>query len=262
MTTMTTGARSFVVSCWAALTLAAGTGFVVPSRAVAQSERAENLHVDFSAGLGIGGRLIERPIQEGVQRIGPGSFAAADLGVRALVWPEQTLSLGFALRYQTALVDTAWEHAPHAQDTEVRVRCHHVELAAAPTFRPAEDSSWAVGVGLGYAMRVFWPDVHNLQTPRQFITGPYLRPELQVRDIGPFSLHIGPEVFWVVTLDPALRAAIGGKRGLALGVQASIIGDISEQYAIEMMYRESHVLITPELTDVERFLTAVVTRKF
>lgn len=226
-----------------------------------QAERAADLHVDFSAGLGLGGRLIERPILQGVQRIGPGYFPAADLSVRAQAWAEQAFSLGFLLRYQTTLADTAWEHAPGAQDNEVHVRCHHVELGAFPTWRPAANSSWSFAAGAGYAMRVFWPDVHNLQTPRQFITGPYLRPELWLTGLGPFSLRIGPELFWILTLDPALRAAIGDQPGLAIGGQVSLIADLGEAYALELMYRESHVLMQ-ELTDMERFLTAVVTRKF
>ena len=253
---MTTWTRRIFAGCYVLI----GVGSLLPDTASAESERARDLYVDFSVGGGVGGRLIQRPIQEGVQRIGPGYFPAADLAVRVWAWPEQTLSLGFALRYQTALADRAFEHAPQAQDSELRVRCHHVELAVAPTFRPAADSIWAVGVG--YAMRVFWPDVHNLPTPRQFITGPYVRPELLLSGLGPFSLRVGPELFWVLTIDPALRAAIGSKQGVAIGGQASIGADLGDQYALELMYRESHVLISPELTDMERFFTAVVTRKF
>lgn len=233
-----------------------------PRQAHAESQRAEALHVDFSVGAGVGGRTIERPIPEGLQRIGPGYFAAADLAVRAQAWPEQPFSLSFLLRYQTSLVGTVWEHPPHAEDNEAHVRCHHVELGVFPMWRTGAASGWSLGAGAGYAMRVFWPDVHNLQTPRQFITGPYLRPELWLTGIGPFSLRIGPELFYMLTMDPSLRAAIGGARGLAVGAQASIIADLGEHYALELMYRESRMLLVQDLTDVERFITAVLTRKF
>lgn len=230
--------------------------------AVAESKQTRDLRVDFSAGVGLGGRAIERPILGGSQRIGPGHFPVADLAVRAWAWPQQSFSLGFLLRYQTTLIDTAWEHPPLAQGTELHVRSHHVELSTQPMWRGAADSSWGLGASLGYAMRVFWPDVHNLQTPRQFITGPLLRPELSLTGLGPFSIRLGPELFWVLTLDHTLRSAVGDRQGLALGGQVSIVADLGEDYALELMYRESHVLLIPEFHDIERFLTSVVTRKF
>ena len=235
-------------------------GLTSPVRA--EHAQADSLHVDFSAGLGLGGRAIERPTLEGSQRIGPGYFPAADISVRAQAWPNQPIGLGFWLRYQTTLVDTAWEHPPRAPDNELRVRCHHVELAAQPWLRPAADSGWSLGIGFGYSMRVFWPDVHNLQTPRQFITGPFLRPELLLSGLGPISLRLGPELFYILTRDASLRAAIGDQPMIALGGQLSIIADVSESFALELMYRESHVLLAPRFRDVERFATALLTRRF
>jgi hypothetical protein len=206
--------------------------------------------------------MIERPILEGTQRIGPGHFPVADIAVRVQAWPEQTFSLGVLLRYQTSLVNTAWEHPPLSPDTEVRVRCHHVELGVAPTWRPAADSGWAFALGLGYAMRVFWPDVHNQQTPRQLLTGPFLRPELWLTGLGPLSLRLGPELLGVLTMDHALRSAVGNARGMALGGQLSVLAELGESYRVELMYRESHVLLVRDFSDMERFVTAVLTRKF
>jgi hypothetical protein len=237
-------------------------GWLIAARVAAESRRAEALHVDFSLGLGLGGRAIERPILEGVQRIGPGYFPTADVGVRAHAWPEQTWSLGVSLRYQTSLVDTAWEHAPLSPDSEVHVRCHHVELGMFPTWRPAAGSSWSLAVGAGYAMRVLWPDVHNLQTPRQVLTGPFLRPELWLTGLGPLSLRFGPELQAVLTMDHALRAAVSSARGLAVGGQLSALVELGEQYRLELMYRESRVLLVQDFSDTERFVTAVLTRKF
>ena len=115
---------------------------------------------------------------------------------------------------------------------------------------------------VGYALRVFWPDVHNLQTPRQLLTGPFLRPELLIRPVRPLSLRIGPELHWIATLDPQLRAALGARQLLAIGGQVSASLSLTQAYVLELVFRESHVVFTPDFSDIERYLTIVLTRVF
>jgi hypothetical protein len=235
---------------------------LLTSRVQAESRRAKDLHVDFSVGLGLGGRAIERPTLGGTQRIGPGHFPVADVGLRVEAWPENAWSLAFVLRYQTTLFDTAIEHPPLSPANELRVRSHHAEVAAFPIWHFATNNRWAFGAGLGYALRVFWPDVHNLQTPRQVISGPFLRPELQVSKLGPLSLRVGPELLWILTTDQALKNAVDTRQALAIGGQVSVVADLGDSWALEAMYRESHVLLVAGLEDMERYLSLTVTRKF
>jgi hypothetical protein len=197
-----------------------------------------------------------------VLRVANGVFPAAHVGLRARVWPEQRFSLELLLSYQTTIFDRAYEHPPNASPNELHLRSHHVELSALPLWRPRPAAPWALGLGLGYAMRVFWPDVHNLQTPRQLLTGPFLRPELLIRPLRLLSLRIGPELHWMATLDPSLRAAIGVHQLVAIGAQVSASLSLSEAYLVELVFRESHVVLAPNFSDVERYLSLVLTRVF
>jgi hypothetical protein len=220
------------------------------------------LHVDVSAGAGLGDRALERPAMGGVLRIANGLFPAAHVGLRTRVWPEQRFSLEVLLGYQTTIFDRAYEHPPNAMPNELHLRSHHVELSALPLWRPQPAAAWALGLGIGYALRVFWPDVHNLQTPRQFLTGPFVRPELLIRPVRALRLRIGPELHWIATRDPQLRAALGDRQLVAVGGQVSASLTLSEAYLIELVFRESHVVLAPELSDMERYLTLVLTRVF
>jgi hypothetical protein len=94
------------------------------------------------------------------------------------------------------------------------------------------------------------------------LTGPFVRPELVLTALGPLSLRIGPELFWILTLDPALGRLIGARQGVALGGQASLAVALGVDYALELMYRESHAILVVDFADVERFLTMTLTRRF
>jgi hypothetical protein len=84
------------------------------------------------------------------------------------------------------------EHPPLAPPSEVHVRSHHVELGLEPTWHSGNPDDWALGLNVGYCLRIFWTDVHNLATPRQVLTGPYVRSEFELPFLERFLLRVGP----------------------------------------------------------------------
>jgi hypothetical protein len=227
-----------------------------------QADTGSDVTVQVSAGLGMGTRALQRATEAGLQHIDAGLFPAADIGMRVDIKAAARVSLSVFTRYQTTLYDVVQEHPPLAPPSEVHVRSHHVELGVEPTWHSASANDWAIGLNVGYCFRVFWTDVHNLATPRQLLTGPYLRPEFELPFLGRFLLRVGPELVWILTMDQELRRSGEATPGIALGLQAQLSVQLTSAYGLELLYRGSHAVAFRDLTDIERFLTLSFTGRF
>jgi hypothetical protein len=230
-------------------------------RAFAEPETSD-VAVDVFAGLGFGGRSLQRTTQQGLQRLSPAVFPALDLGVLVEAWPRAHWSLGISLRYQTSVFDELHEPAPNAEPIALQARSHHLELGVAPVVH-LSDSPDAVALSFlaGWTLRVFWPDVHHVEVMRQVLSGPYVRPELIVPIVSALWFGIGPELDWIVTINQALRDTGVDNQGVALGGQAYLrlhLGD----YRIAVSYRESHVFLGADFEDVERYGILELSRSF
>lgn len=258
MTSHATQHRPRTVLAWLlALALLRGTTALAQ-----QPDSGSDVTVQVSAGLGIGTREMQRAIAAGLQSIDAGMFPAADLGMRVDVNAQSRLSWSVLTRYQTTLYDVVQEHPPLAPPSEVHVRSHHVELGLEPTLHSGNPDDWALGLNVGYCLRIFWTDVHNLATPRQMLTGPYVRPEFELPFLERFLLRVGPELFWILTMDQKLRRTGEQTPGIALGFQAQLSVQLTTHYGLELLYRESHAVGFENLTDIERFLTLSFTGRF
>jgi hypothetical protein len=228
-----------------------------------------SLQVEPFVGGGFGTRSLERPTKIGVQRMGTTAYPAIDAGLRVTAWPAASFSLSVLLHYQTSVGMSVREQPPFALHNEVGVRSEHVELSAAPTFRLGEDAGGlAVAFPIGFTLRTFWPEVHKLMTPGYSLGGPLVRAELIVplRDL--LVLRIGPEFQWIVMIDHVLTDDGMASQAVGIGGEATLALRLSPVFALQLAYREVHVLAPNDTVggqsfrDVERYLTLGFSGRF
>jgi hypothetical protein len=220
--------------------------------------------IEAFAGLGFGTRAFQRPTPVGGQRLPTMSFAAVDVGLRAVVAPKERFSVAILLRYQTSLGMRIEERPPFALSNRVDVRSQRAELSAAPTIRlsDADTAAW-LSFPIGAEIRTFWPDVHDLMTPGYSLLGPHLRAELIAPLAHQLVLRLGPELQWIVAIDRSLRADGVANQAWAVGGEGSLRLELGATFALDLSYRESHAfasstplgLSRPDFSDVERFVT-------
>ena len=219
------------------------------------------VRVQASVGLGFGTRALRRPIDVGTQRLPDTAFAAAEVALQALAWPNDAFALGFLLRYQTSVGLTVEEMPLFALPTPVDVRAAHAEASVAPTVRLGDSAqSLRLAFPVGFTLRTFWPEVHEMMTPSYSLTGPHLRVELIIPIGDALALRLGPEAQWIVSIDEDVRLQGIAAQGLALGGEAVLSLELGSSFAIELTYRDSHAFAAstvsgPTFEDVERFAT-------
>ncbi|HKP63114.1 MAG TPA: hypothetical protein VJV78_40535, partial [Polyangiales bacterium] len=204
---------------------------------------------------------IRRPVSGGEQVMPTAVFPAADIGMSVRLWPHAAFAFDIAMRYQTSLGLTVEEHPLFALPNQVDVRAEHVELGVAPSWRMSDGiESGRFSIPVGMTLRNFWPAVHQLQTPRYTLFGPFVRVELDFPLGSIARLRFGPEaqMFFVAGTD--LTEYGIGSPGFAIGAEASLDFRLTERFLVELRYRQSNALASSEgstsFLDVERFLTA------
>jgi hypothetical protein len=221
-----------------------------PSRGVA---------LQVGAGLGVGSLSFTRPIPEGVQRLPQTPFAAAELFVRVHIAPKATLSLQTLVAYQSSLGLALRSEPLFGLPEEVPVRSQRLELSVAPVLRLA-DSASAVTLAfpLGFAFRSVSPEAHQYRVLAHAFGGPLLRAELSVPLTELIRLRGGPELEWIVMIDPSLRREKVCCQGVAWGGHAAVEARVGEIFSVALAYRESRAAIPviARFEEVERLLTA------
>jgi len=220
------------------------------------------VEVGASLGAGIGTRSFLRPTKLGAQRLNDVLFPAADVGLSVDVWPRDSFSLGFLLRYQSSLGLEITEHPEFALPTALDARAERLEVTVAPTFALGDGpNSLALAFPLGFGMRTFWPEANEYRTPGYSLAGPQLRAELRIPFSDSFGLRLGPELLWALALDDSLTSQGVDSQAIAIGGEAALHIQLGAVIGIELCYRESHAFASTSITtalfeDVERFAVA------
>jgi hypothetical protein len=212
------------------------------------------------AGLGMGTRSFRRPTMQGGQQMSDQPLFAADVGIAFHAWPKDAFSWLFLWRYQTSINFQVKETPPFALPNYVNVRSDRVELSAAPTFRFGDAATAPrLAIPIGMELRTFWPDVHNLMTPRYIFFGPHVRAELQLNFTEALSLRIAPELQWIVYFSKELTNNGVKSMGLAVGGEVSLRLALGAVFGLDLSYRQSNAMANSAygqtFRDLERYLT-------
>jgi hypothetical protein len=212
------------------------------------------------AGLGMGTRSFRRPTMQGGQQMGDQPLFAADVGIAFHAWPKDAFSWIFLWRYQTSINFQVKETPPFALPNYVNVRSDRVELSAAPTFRFGDAATAPrLAIPIGMELRTFWPDVHNLMTPRYIFFGPHARAELQLNFTEALSLRVAPELQWIVYFSKELTNNGVKPMGIAVGGEVSLRLALGAVFALDLSYRQSNAMANSAygqtFRDLERYLT-------
>ena len=219
--------------------------------------RAISLHM--AAGLGVGSLAFTRPTSVGVQHLPESTFAAAELLLRIHAWPNETFSLEAQVAYQTSL-GFELEISPFfALPERLNVRVQRVELSVAP--RIAFSSSkhgLALAVPVGFALRSFFPEVHHYSVQNHNLGSAFVRPELIVPLGELIALRGGPELHWLMLVEPSLEREGADGSGYAIGFQGAVQAAVGPTFSVALAYHQLHSVIptAARFEDTERFLTA------
>ena len=216
--------------------------------------------LSLAAGLGAGSRELDLPRDGVVYQVRSGLFPAVELGFELSHDLSQDFTLGLLARYQTslglALVEKLTDGSEHSRST----RSHHLELGLAPTLRLDAQGRWALAAAVGFHVSELDPEAH-LITPSYFMSGPFLRVELQLPLASDrVRLRIGPEAQWIAQvgrelLDRGIRAG-----GLGAGGSATLELALARHWTVAASYRELRSWLdssqASSFVDVSRFVTA------
>lgn len=214
----------------------------------------------FVLGLGFGAGTLSfsRPAQGGVQRLPTTPYAAADVDLRAQLFPSASLSLEVLLRYQSSIGWQIEVDPLFGLPENVPTRAQHVELSAAPVLRVSEDFSIAVPVGL--AMRLFTPETHQYPVEPYALVSALVRIEGVAALSDSLTVRVGPEAHAVLGYNKALHNEGVSGTGGAIGAQATLQTRLGKVFSLALSYRELRSLIASaaRFSDVERVITARV----
>lgn len=235
-----------------------------PSAAGSGSGRALKLYV--GVGLGFGTVSFERPTTEGVQALDETPFAAAEVVLRARVWPEESFSLEALVTYHSSLGLRLQLSPLFALPQSVSARVERGELSVAPVFRLGEaDSAFAIALPVGFAFQALVSELHQFDMPQYVVGGPQLRAELLVELGEIVQLRVGPEAQWIMLIGSSLREQEACCSGVAFGGQCAIEARVGPHVGVALAYRQLQSLVSApdsQFEDVERFLTARIAGGF
>jgi len=215
----------------------------------------------LSAGLGVGTRDFDLPMDDVVYQTTTDAFPAMDLGFELQHAASRSVRLGLLVRYQSSLAHGIVEQHTDGSQHAVPARAHRVELAFTPSLALDAEGRWVLGAAIGCAVRGFRPAAH-LVTPGYTLAGPHLRAELRLPIAGKLlGLRLGPEAQWIAFVGSELRARGVASQGVGLGAEATLELSL-ERFTIHAGYRELHSMLdsaqAQSFQDVERFVTARV----
>ena len=215
--------------------------------------QARSLRLQASIGGGIGMRGFRRPVfNESSQVLPDQLFPVADLGLRAVLWPDAKLSLAITLQLQTSVFGFKIKDSQPLTDAPVvDARADRLELLVAPSLRLGDGpDSLRVALGVGGALRSLWHRRHELNIPRYSLVGALVRPQLWL-PLGAMYLRVGPEFQFIFMMDEALIDQGAAGTALCVGVDLTVGLRINELFALEAAYRESYTRGAGEPVDLE-----------
>jgi hypothetical protein len=230
----------------------------------AEAGRALELYVGL--GFGFGTVSFERPTDEGVQALDETPFAAAEVVLRARVWPEDRLWLEVLVAYHSSLGLRLQLSPLFALPQSVDARVERGELSVAPVMRlGGANSAFALALPIGFAFQSLVSELHQFDMPQYIVGGPQLRAELLVELGELVELRVGPEAQWIMLIGSTLREQEACCSGVAFGGQAALEARFGPHVGVALAYRQLQSIVPApgvQFKDVERFLTARIAGGF
>ena len=221
------------------------------------AERAISLYM--AAGLGVGSLAFTRPTSTGVQHLPESTFAAAEALMRVHAWPAESFSLEAQLAYQTSLGFELETRPLFALPERVSTRMQRVELSVGPRLSfSSSKHGLALVAPVGFAMRSFFAEVHYYSVETHNLGSLFVRPELIVPLGELITLRGGPELHWLVLVEPSLEREGARGSGYGIGMQAAVQASVGPTFSVALAYHQLHSVIpaAARFEDTERFLTA------
>ena len=230
-----------------------------PGDAEAAPEHPLSLHL--SAGLGIGTRAVDVPLDGALHQTRTGAFPAFVVGFDLQYAASSAFGIGLVTRYQSSVLGHPMvEQHTDGTDRPMDVRAHRFELSLAPTLFFDDARRWSLGLAAGYATRNLRPEVHHLLTPSYSLSGPHLRLDLGLplwEDM--LRLRLGPEAHILVDVGSEVRDRDVAGEGLGLGFEAALALKLTAALSVHLTYRETHASLDTEqgesFSDVGRYVT-------
>jgi hypothetical protein len=228
-----------------------------PAAEAPTPQRAISLYM--AAGLGVGSLTFTRPTATGVQHLLESPFAAAEALMRVHVWPAQTFSLEALLAYQTSVGFALELPTLFALPERVAARVQRVELSIGPRLSfLSSKRGLAVIAPIGFALRSLFPEQQYYSAKAHNLGSLFLRPELIVPLGELITLRGGPELHWLVLIEPSLQREGACCSGYGIGMQAAVQASVGPTFSVALAYHQLHSVIpaAARFEDTERFLTA------
>lgn len=220
-------------------------------------QRAISLYM--AAGLGVGSLTYTRPTAAGAQYLPESAFAAAEALMRVHIWPADVFSLEAQLAYQTSLGFEIELRPLFALPERLATRVQRVELSVGPRFAfSSSKRGLAVVAPVGFALRSFFPELHYYSVENHNLGSLFVRPELIVPLGDLIALRGGPELHWLVLIEPSLEREGACCTGYGLGMQGAVEASVGSTFSVALAYHQLHSVIpaAARFEDTERFLTA------
>lgn len=220
------------------------------------AERAISLYM--AAGLGVGSLTFTRPTATGEQHLPESPFAAVEALMRVHVWPTQTFSLEAQLAYQTSLGFALELPTLFGLPERVAARAQRVELSAGPRFSFSSDKrGLAVVAPIGFALRSLFPEQQYYSARAYNLGSVFVRPELIVPLGELITLRGGPELHWLMLIEPSLEREGASGSGYGIGLQAAVQASVGPTFSVALAYHQLQSVIpaAARFEDTERFLT-------
>jgi len=213
-----------------------------------------------SAGLGVGSRGFEGPLEAGSVRLETSVFPSATMQIRTLFEPvaRGRFSMQAELEYQTSVGLRTTDTRIDGSTRETSSRAQRLDLGLALSLRLG-DSPTAVTLGLwaGYATRIF--DTEAPVSLPDYSLGSVATGLRVTIPLGSerIVLMASPTLEFVFPVGDGLNAA-APEPGIAYGGMARLQIGLTSAWALEAIYRESHATLPASVgsvRDVERFAT-------
>lgn len=227
--------------------------------AVAEAAPTRAISLYMAAGLGVGSLTFTRPTATGVQHLPESPFAAVEALMRVHVWPAETFSLEAQLAYQTSVGFALELPTLFALPERVAARAQRVELSFGPRLSfSSSKRGLALVAPVGFALRSLFPEQQFYSTKPYNLGSLFVRPELIVPLGELITLRGGPELHWLVSIEPSLERQGACCSGYGIGMQAAVQASVGPTFSVALAYHQLQSVIpsAARFEDTERFLTA------
>lgn len=215
----------------------------------------------IGGGGGLAMRTIDVPLGSGAVYFDSGAYFVLQGFLRSIFRPEpnEDFSLRLSVRYTTSVAQSAAvvDNSTGASKS-VGIGLHHL-LVGFGVKIPLVADSLSLGLDGGLNFRLFDSHDGGFPFPEFGLAGPYARAALILHPLRWLTLGIVPELGYLAALGDGIGEAAGVDGGVLFGGEAFATYHVVPEFALTLLYRESHVFSgSPNpgnLDDRERYFT-------